>query len=221
MTLRNLLLVTYHFPPHGGSGVQRPAKLAKYLPGAGWRAIVLTAGHSHYPLLDPTLETGVAESLVSRTRGWEPGAIAAAVCGQLRRTGERVSWVDALEDRIYWRLARLVGRLHLPEEELLWVPAAISEARRLIARHQIEAVVTTSPPVSAHLVGLALKCRLGIPWIADLRDPIVDNFAYTPGTGLADRLFRRFERAVLSRADRCIVTCPDLADRLLDRYGNR
>jgi glycosyltransferase involved in cell wall biosynthesis len=217
MTLRNLLLVTYHFPPHGGSGVQRPAKLAKYLPAAGWRAVVLTAGHSHYPLLDPTLETGAAESLVSRARGWEPGAIAAAVCRQLRRFGRNSPWVDALEDRLYWRLDRLIGRLHLPETELLWAPAAISEARRLIARHQIEAVVTTSPPVSAHLVGLSLKRRLGIPWIADLRDPIVDNFAYAPRTGLADRLLRRLERTVLSRADHCIVTCPDLADRLMDR----
>jgi glycosyltransferase involved in cell wall biosynthesis len=217
MTLRNLLLVAYHFPPHGGSGVQRPAKLARYLPAAGWRAHVLTAGHSHYPLLDPTLEAG-AEAHISRSGGWEPAAIATSICRQLRRRRMATPWIDRLEDRLYWRLDRLIGRLHLPETELLWVPAAIREARRLIERHQLEAVVTTSPPLSVHLVGLSLKRRLGIPWIADLRDPIVDNFAYAPRTGLAARVTRRFEEAILSRADHCVVTCPDLAKRLQDRH---
>jgi len=67
-------------------------------------------------------------------------------------------------------------------------------------------------------VGMWLKRRLGIPWIADLRDPIVDNFAYVPQGVLADRLIRRLERSVLSRADHCVVTCPDLARHLRARY---
>ena len=229
MTLRNLLLVTYHFPPHGGSGVQRPAKLAQYLPAAGWRAHVLTAGHCHYPLLDPTLQDdGGAETFVVRARGWEPGAIAATICRELRRvgvTGGRdagagddptgldvhgmARWVDWLENRLYWRLGGFVRRLHLPETELLWVPSAIQAARRMIERHRIEAVVTTSPPLSAHLVGLSLKRRLRIPWIADLRDPIVDNFAHASRAGIVDRWMRRLERVVLSQADHCVVTCPD------------
>ena len=39
----NVLLVTYSFPPVGGTGVMRAASLARYLPAEGIRLDVLTA----------------------------------------------------------------------------------------------------------------------------------------------------------------------------------
>lgn len=219
MKLRNVLLVTYHFPPHGGSGVQRAAKLAKYLPAAGWRVHVLAAGHEHYPLLDHSLLDDVGEAAITRLCGCEPAAVAARLCRHLGGR-QRTAWVDWLEDRLYWRLERLVGRLRLPETELLWAPAAISAARKLVRLERIEAVITTSPPIAAHLVGLHLKRRLGVPWIADLRDPILDNFAREPGRPLVDRYLSWIERATLQAADHVVVTCPDLRERLLERYPN-
>lgn len=216
MTLRNLLLVSYQFPPFGGSGVQRSTKLARYLPRAGWRPFVLTAAHRHYPLHDPSLLDELpGEVAVAPVHGLEPGALAALVGGHFRRGLAPAPAVDSLEDKLYWRLHQLAVALRLPEIELLWIPAAIGRARQLIRRHRIEAVVTSSPPNAAHLVGLHLKRRLGIPWIADLRDPITDNFAYQPASPLADRFTRWLERVTLSTADRVVVTCPELADRLL------
>ncbi len=218
MTLRNLLLVSYHFPPFGGSGVQRSAKLARYLPLAGWRPFILTAAHRHYPLRDPTLLAGLpGEVVVTPVYGLEPGSLAAMIGDQFRLNGQPAPAVDFLEDRLYWRLHRAAAVLRLPEVELLWIPAAIKQARRLIRRHNIEAIITTSPPNAAHLVGLHLKRRLGIPWIADLRDPITDNFACDPTSHLAGCFRRWLEQSTLSRADHVVVTCPDLADRLLNR----
>jgi len=216
---RNLLLVTYQFPPIGGSGVQRAVKLARYLPRAGWRAHVLSAGHTHYPLLDPMLTRDVEkETTVHRACGLEPAALATTLCRQLGRNGHAPDWLTGLEDRVYWRLESVCDRLKLPEAEMLWVPAAVRQARRLVDRFGIEAVVTTSPPHSTHLIGQALKRRLGLPWIADLRDPILDNFAYQPKTRLADWFWRWLERTVLHGASHVTVTCPELADRLLERY---
>lgn len=218
-TLRNLLLVTYQFPPIGGSGVQRAVKLARYLPRAGWRAHVLSAGHTHYPLLDPMLVHDVGEAVpVHRVCGLEPASMAQAICRHVAGGTGTPSWLNAFEDRLYWRLDRACGRLQLPETEMLWVPAAIRKARDIIDRHAVEAVVTTSPPHSAHLVGLFLKRRLGVPWIADLRDPILDNFAYRPTTRWADRFWQWLERSVLLRSSHTVVTCPELADRFLERY---
>ncbi|MBN2562239.1 MAG: glycosyltransferase [Phycisphaerae bacterium] len=252
MALRNLLLVTYQFPPIGGSGVQRALKLAQYLPQVGWRAHVVSAGHTHYPLLDPTQRVGDGEELVvHRICGLEPAGVARTICRHLAQDGAAPEWLrgrpkylvarssrrcrpsgrgaratdvpgrslTALEDRLYWRLDRVCEGLHLPEAEMLWIPAAIRQSRRLVERHGIEAVVTTSPPHSAHLVGLSLQRRLGLPWIADLRDPILDNFAYHPQTRLADRFWRWLEQAVVSNADHVVATCPELIDRLLDRHA--
>jgi glycosyltransferase involved in cell wall biosynthesis len=219
MVLRNLLFVTYQFPPIGGSGVQRAAKLAQYLPRAGWRPHVITAGHTHYPLLDPTMAVDHDDDVpVHRVCGLEPAGLARAVCRHLAREEAVPRWLSGLEDRLYWRLDRVCTSLPLPEAEMLWVPAAIRQARRLIQRYEIEAVVTTSPPHSAHIVGRSLKRRLGLPWIADLRDPIIDNFAYRPSSRLTDRFWRWLERTVARQADVVTVTCPELAEQLAGRY---
>lgn len=210
MTHRNLLLAAYHFPPHGGSGVQRALKLARYLPLAGWRAHVLTAGHDHYPVLDPSLCDEYNDaSRVHRVLGWEPGAIARRIAGN--------SASESFEDRIYWRLERWMNRLPLTEIERLWLPSAFRRAQRIIGEHSIEAIITTSPPCATHLLGWRLHRRLGIPWIADLRDPILDNFAYRP-SARSDRFYYRLEKIIVREADRVVVTCPELAERLRERY---
>ncbi|MFQ5500825.1 MAG: glycosyltransferase [Phycisphaerae bacterium] len=219
MTDRDLLLVAYHFPPFGGSGVQRALKLARYLPETGWRVHVLTAAHAHYPLLDESLNDELGPNVqVHRVSGYEPGAIAASLCRSRRDESNEPSSPTLLENRIYWRLNRGCDLLHLPETEMLWIGPAVRAARKIINKHAIRAVVTTSPPHSIQRVGRELQRRLGIPWIADLRDPILDAFVYDPPTSRADRYWCRLEKMIVSEADRVVVTCPDLADRLQDRY---
>ena len=233
---RNVLLVSYHYPPLGGSGVQRAVKLARYLPQAGWGVHVLTAGHRHYPLLDPSLSAEPSEGAdgplthdgvrVHRVLGFEPGGIAASATRWLRRfegprrgaTAARRPPRASLEDHLYWRLQSWCDHLRIPEAEVLWVRAAVRAARRIIQEHNIDVVLTTSPPHSIQRVGLALHRRTGLPWIADLRDPILDNFDYQPASPRADRYWRRLERDVVTNAARVVVTCPDLIEPLRRRY---
>lgn len=219
MALRDLLLVTHHFPPVGGSGVQRSVKLAKYLPEAGWRPHVLCAGEARHPLMDHSLLDEIGhDASVHRVRGFEPAGVSAAVCGFVSPHHRDTVWGRWLEDRLYWRLDRAVGRLKLPETALLWVSSAIREARRLIERYPIEVVVTTSPANLSHLVGLSLKRRMGLPWVADFRDPIVGNFGHDPRAHFTNGIWRRLEAAVVHRADRVVTTCPELSDEMLSRY---
>lgn len=223
MTRPRVLVVAYHFPPIGGSGVQRALKLARYLPDAGWKVHVLTTGHTHYPLLDPGLGDELGEEVVvHRVRGLDPGGLAATIGKRLERHGVTATAPSGpsgvTENRIFWRLEKLYGRLRLPEPEMLWVRAATRAARRLIAEHGIDAVVTTSPPHSTQWIGRNLRHLTGIPWIADLRDPIIDNFGYRPATRRADRYWHRLERTVALDSTRVIVTCPEAADCLRRRY---
>ncbi|MCZ6683467.1 MAG: glycosyltransferase [Planctomycetota bacterium] len=215
MALRDLLLVTHQFPPVGGSGVQRSVKLAKYLPAAGWRPHILCAGDVRHPLMDHSLLEDVGrDAIVHRIRGFEPAGVAAAFCGFYSPRHRVTKWGRWLEERLSWRMDRAVAWLKLPETALLWVPSAIRAARRLIGQYPIEAVVTTSPANVSHLVGLALKRRMGVPWIADLRDPIVGNFAHDPRATFTNRFWRRLESDVVHRADRIVTTCPELSDAL-------
>ncbi len=116
MVDREVLLVTYRFPPLGGSGVQRALKLARYLPDAGWRVHVLTAGHTHYPLIDATLngepgdghDHGLSSENVQvhRVLGYEPGGIAATACRWMgrRAAAQTAGEAPSLENRLFWRL---------------------------------------------------------------------------------------------------------------------
>lgn len=218
MANRNLLLCSYHFPPHGGSGVQRALKLAKYLPLTGWQAQALTAGHQHYPVQDLTLCDEIAEpASIHRALGLEPGAIAHRIARCMGETHIDEARTSSFEDRLYWRLDRWMNLLPLPELETLWLPGAIRQALHIIREHAIEAIVTTSPPCATHLIGRWLHHRLGIPWIADLRDPILDNFGYKPSP-FSDKYYRWIEKTVVRQADRVVVTCPELAERLRRRY---
>lgn len=230
MVDREVLLVTYRFPPLGGSGVQRALRLAQYLPDAGWRVHVLTSGHTHYPLIDATLDGEPSDDedhglssenvQVHRVLGYEPGGIAATACRWMRRRAVASTTGDtpSLENRLFWRLESWFDHLGLAEAEVLWVPAAIRAARRIIKSHNIRIVVTTSPPHSIQRVGLALQQRAGVRWIADLRDPILDNFGYAPASPKVDRYWRRLERDTVTNASKLIVTCPDLIERLQMRY---
>ncbi len=218
----NLLLVSYHFPPFGGSGVQRPLKLARYWARQGARVHVLAAGHEHYPLLDPGLLDQLPEGVqLHRVRGLEPGGLAATMFGGGRPAGS--AWYSAaargVQNRLYWRLERWCGRLGLPEAEALWTRAAIRAARRIARSEKLDAVITTSPPHSVQRVGMAIRADLGIPWIADLRDPIVDNFALASSDRRHATLWSLLESEIVAASDRVVVTCPDLADRLRARYG--
>lgn len=221
VSMRNLLLVSYHFPPHGGSGVQRALKLAKYLPESGWRAHVICAAHRHYPVMDATLggETGSGTD-VYPTYGWDAGSLAGRFGRRLGSLWHNREVTDNWEDRLYWRLERWQSRLPLPEQELSWVPSAIARSREVVRRSGIEAVITTSPPHVSHYIGRHLKKRMGIPWIADLRDPIVDNFAGDPNSAIEQRFRRSIERMIVHVADRVIVTCPELAEQFRRRYSD-
>ncbi|MGI8605553.1 MAG: glycosyltransferase family 4 protein [Gaiellaceae bacterium] len=158
-----LLLVTMYWPPAGGAGVQRPLKLSGQLARLGFEVHVLAPEGTKWVQRDNTLREpeGVA---VHRIRNIGPAA---------RRPGEELHGLRGIAR--FRRQAPLTLRALLaPDASVLWNATAIPAARRIAKREEIDVVLTTSPPGSVHLVGLAVQ-RLGVPWVADLRDSIASH----------------------------------------------
>ena len=157
-----VLLVTMYFPPAGGGGVQRPLKFATHLPELGIETHVLAPDdpkwiHRDEDLPPPTL------AWVHRARYLGPKG---------RKPAEELHGTKGLER--FGVQARLAGRrLLVPDENVSWNLTAIPAAIRIARREGIDAVITTSPPSSVHLVGAAVKRATGVPWVADLRDSVV------------------------------------------------
>lgn len=219
-----LLLVTYYFPPSGGAGVQRPLKWVRYLPEAGVEPVVLTVREGAYPHLDRWMSADVpAGVVVERTAAPDPFTAYGRLTGRSRdeavaaRTG-RVGESSRLTER----LARGIrANVFVPDARVGWVPFALARARRLLGERPVDAVLTTGPPHSAHLIGLALR-RRGLPWIADFRDPWTDIHYHDAlnRLGAARRLDARLERSVLQHAD-AVVTVSDPLRASLEVKGAR
>lgn len=194
---RNVLIVAFNFPPHGGGGVQRSVKFVRYLPEFGWRPIVLTSSAEAAAIQDTSL-------LKEIPSGVQIHRVSAPSIRRLQARGEG------------WKLGKAVSFFNLllqaPDADLLWTWKARSTLERIIRDQQPEVVYTTSGPYSSHLLGLWATSSHRIPWFADFRDPWSSNLVipYLPGYRAINRVL---ERNVLARANRiACVSQPWLAD---------
>ncbi len=211
--LKRLLIITYYWPPTGGSGVQRWVKFSKYLPEFGWQPVVYTPENPEQLARDESLLKDIpACAEVIKTHISEPYAIYRRLTGG--KAGQEVNPVNAQRKSWKQRLSLWIrGNCFIPDPRVGWVRPSVRFLKKYLREHPVDAVVTTGPPQSVHLIGLRLKKELGLRWIADFRDPWTEMFYYKH-LGLsaaADRRHRRLEQAVLDGADKVISVSPPVA----------
>lgn len=216
-----VLLISYQFPPTGGSGVQRPAKLAKYLPQCGWSVDVLTAAHDRFPWNDASLLSDLPADLpVHRVAGCEPACVARWLADSCARIGgERLG--RRVDDALHWRLTGWADRLGLDNGESLWVGPAARTALRLHRETPFDAVISTGPPHFVHRVAMRVSQSAQLPWIADLRDPLVSDFDREGQPPRQARRMGELQDAIVAQAARVVTTCPSFAWELKERYSDR
>ena len=198
--------MTMYFPPAGGGGVQRPLKLAQYLPALGVETHVLAPDDPKWVHRDTELRVPT-QAWVHRARYVGPRA---------RKPAEELRATDGLERALVQ--ARLTARrLLVPDASVTWNLTAIPAAIRIVRREGIDAVVTTSPPGSVHLVGAAVRHVTGARWIADLRDPLVANQHRRDDTAAArarQAANEQIARLVARKADAISCVSEAIADEV-------
>ncbi|GAB5557219.1 MAG: glycosyltransferase family 4 protein [Schleiferiaceae bacterium] len=209
-----VLIITYYWPPAGGPGVQRWLKFAKYLPEAGFTPVVLTVdpNTATYPVQDETLLKDTESIEVHHAPTKELFSLYKKASG---RKEVPFSGFANESDKPgpRQRLAKFVrGNFFIPDPRKAWNKRAIKKALELIDTYDIQHVITTSPPHSSQLIGLAIKARRNVTWLADLRDPWTDIYYYDLfyPTRLARAYDASLERKVLERADAVSTVSQDL-----------
>lgn len=211
-----VLVLAYFFPPLGGGGCQRTVKLVRYLEPLGWTASVITTSARDYWIHDPTLLDELPASAEILRVG---GFTAIRALRMLERAGFGFEETQGSRRRGVFRALRALQRWFLlPDGYGGWARAARDAANRRIRSGGIDAIWTTSSPESAHLAGLSLKRRFGIPWVADFRDPWVGRATYRPPTRWHDRRHRAMEGEVVRSADRITVVSEPIAALYRARY---
>jgi glycosyltransferase involved in cell wall biosynthesis len=195
-----------YFPPAGGGGVQRPLKTATHLPALGIETHVLAPDDPKWLHRDEELRPPT-QAFVHRARYLGPRA---------RLPAEELHGLDGPE-RVLAQARLAYRRVLLPDASVTWLPTAVPAAVRLVRREGIDAIMTTSPPVSINLIGAAVKRLTGIPWVADLRDAILWNadrrFERT-AVQVKEKAFERVVRLVASKADAVVAVSETIADEV-------
>jgi glycosyltransferase involved in cell wall biosynthesis len=201
-----VLLVTMYFPPAGGGGVQRPLKLATHLPTLGIETHVLAPDDPKWLHRDEELRPPT-QAFVHRARYLGPKA---------RLPSEELRGLTGVD--LALAQARLAGRrLLLPDASVTWAPTAIPAAVRIVRNEGIDAIITTSPPLSMNLIGASVKKLTGVPWVADQRDSLVQNAdrRFERKTVQAkEKALERVVRLVASNADGIVAVSEAIADEL-------
>ena len=201
------LFVSYFFPPLGGAGVYRSLKFCKYLPEWGWATDVISA-HASNEIHDDSL----LSQIPSQTRVYRPKND----IPNYTRLSYRLSHLPLL-----WRLnIVLQGVLGFPDNKRTWAKLAYKTGLKIFRSGQTDLIYTTFNPYAAHQVGLWLKCKTGLPWVADYRDPWSDGPLHM--AGLPDWIVarhRRLEHRVAITADHHVFAHPQIAQAFRERHG--
>ena len=171
---KHLLIITYYWPPSGGSGVQRWLKFVKYLSKIGWEITIYTPENPEFPVTDESLLRDVPNSINILTQPiWEPYSIYKKFVGRSKKDGIGASFMsEEKEPSKAENFSRWVrGNWFIPDARKFWVKPSIKFLSPRVQKGEFDMIISTGPPHSMHLIALELKEKFGTPWLADFRDP--------------------------------------------------
>ncbi len=213
---KRVLIITYYWPPSGGSGVQRWLKFAKYLPESGWEPVIFTPENPDFDLKDETLLEEIPKNLeVLKFPIWEPYQLLAKLKGRSKTHPGRIMEQKQrgfLDKMAIWLRANLL----VPDPRIFWVRPSVKFLEDLIQKGQFQAIITTGPPHSMHLIGRDLKRKTGIFWLADFRDPW-SEWEFLDKLPMQSRVKRKhaeMEKSVLKEADIVTTISPTFQQEL-------
>jgi len=208
--MKKVLIITYYWPPAGGPGVQRWLKFVKYLREFQIEPIVYIPENPQYPILDESLVNEMPEGIsVLKKKIFEPYFLAKLFSKKQTSTISSGIIADSKKQNPLQKLFLYIrGNFFIPDARKFWVKPSIEFLSDYIAKHSIDTVITTGPPHSLHLIGLGLKQRHNLNWIADFRDPWT-QIGYHKKLRLSKRSREKhleLEKKVLSEANHIITT---------------
>lgn len=213
--MKKVLVITYYWPPSGGAGVQRWLKFAKYLREFGWDPIIYTPENPEVPAEDNSLISDVPDDLtILKTRIWEPYSSYKKFVG--RKSSDKIKSGFLSEKKgpsITEKVSVWIrGNLFIPDARKFWIKPSVQFLKNYLIQHPVDAIVSTGPPHSMHLIAMQLAQHLKLPWLADFRDPWtnIDFYQELKLSKTSDRKHHQLEEKVLRMADRVVVATPGM-----------
>lgn len=211
-----VLIITYYWPPAGGSGVQRWLKFVKYLQNFDVEPIVYTVDNANYPKEDKTLLHEVPTHIkILKQPIWEPTNL----LFWKKKEAQKSDVSNAVNNGF---LSFIRGNFFIPDPKIFWVNSSVKFLHQYLKENKVDVVISTGPPHSMHLIAQKLKQKTNIKWIADFRDPW-SNLYYNEEfkqLSFAKKKNEKLENSVFKNAD-CILTVSNSLKKEFDQKATR
>lgn len=221
--MKKILIISYYWPPAGGSGVQRWLKFVKYFRKYGYEPIVYTPENPEYMAQDPGLLSEIPSgTTIIRRKILEPYnlyKILTGKRGESIKPGFIAQEAKGGKGKFTEKLSLFIrSNVFIPDPKCFWIRPSIRFLDRYLAENPIDAIISTGPPHSMHMIAKAVAKRRNIRWIADFRDPWTKmyTFKYMNNTFLTNFLHKRMERNVVRSADAVVVVTNLMRDEFLE-----
>ena len=223
--MKKVLIITYYWPPTGGAGVQRWLKFSKYFRKFGWEPIIYTPSNPDFPINDDTLLKDIPTDLtVLKTQITEPYDIYRKIMRKKKTETVNQGFLSEGKENTLMQSAMIWvrGNFFIPDARIFWIKPSVSYLTEYIKQNKIDALISTGPPHSMHLIAMGLKQKFNIPWIADFRDPWtqIDFYSQLKLSSYADNKHKKLERQVLTQANKVVTVSPTCGTDL-EKLGNR
>ncbi|GAA4704619.1 glycosyltransferase family 4 protein [Brevibacillus fulvus] len=218
---KTVLLICYYFPPIGGGGVPRPLKMAKYLGQFGWNVHVLTVAPAYHATLDPSLLEQIPQDVqIHRAPEWNllPKRSAGGGSAGTTVAAAAPGVMSQAKAKLRSLLKKIKPYLLIPDDQILWYPAALKLGRELMKQQQFDMIFSTSGPVTNHLIAQKLSAEFGCQWIADFRDPWTQNM-HRSGIAWREKLEEKMEQRVMRQANAITTVTASFAKNFRQKYG--
>jgi glycosyltransferase involved in cell wall biosynthesis len=195
---REIVLISYWYPPAVGAAAERIHSFARYLPRHGWRVRVVTAD-APGPRFEPEGVTvyPVADRIAPRRRtfaDYDPHARASA-----------------------WK--RFLRELVFPDRFRFWQKRAVPVLRSVMAENLPDVVLASFPPASAVLAGMA-ACELsGARLVLDFRDRWFGPGGYEPVSKRNRLAHQTLEKAAVAASGGIITVSDAMAEAIVSEHG--
>ncbi|GAB5410856.1 MAG: glycosyltransferase family 4 protein [Balneolaceae bacterium] len=207
---KKVLIITYYWPPSGGSGVQRWVKFTKYIRQFGWEPVIYTPSNPEAPAIDNSLLKDIPSDVeVIKAPIWEPYTFYKKFVGikkdeklgaALMSSGNENSFLKNIS---IW----IRGNFFIPDARKFWISPSVKFLETYLKKEKVDAIISTGPPHSMHLIGLGISKKMNLPWIADFRDPWtnIDFFEDLKLSKFARKKHHKLEKKVLDSTDKIVV----------------
>lgn len=189
----SVLYIAYHYPPIlGSSGVHRTLAFTRHLSEAGWQVKVLSTSLKAYRNWSPEQQAFIPQGVE-------------VIRAYARDTSRHFSW-----------RGRYLAAMALPDNWQSWIMGGVLAGLAAIAKKRPDVIVSTYPIASAHLIALVLHRLTGIPWVADLRDPMAQE--EYPSDARQKRMFQWMERMIVKHGVKALVTAPGAKEFYMQKF---